>query len=333
MGLVIKLRILPPNDLRSGGSTKLHPEVFKWLSKYGNYSVITYWFKFPYDLLPGDGVEYEPLTTLVSSGGGIEEVQTRPHWELMGFSSDVLDLSSGYLEVGFTDSGHTPLPRLRGDIKLRELLSKTYVVNEEVLNDSVTLFSVASIITFSVLIKDWSSSYVPKVIEGGEPSKDLRLRRDPLGRPWAVPEGLKKVGTSVINAWLRDRSGILDTYVRDLVEESIKYLIRGDALEVINECLSSSESRVRPTSKLLDLIIRSYLGDKGVSRECVDSVIRDYLPLTIVTSVLPKLINYFSKDLLPKVLKASVIIMSPYLNEIGDILNAYLRISPITQVL
>jgi len=319
-----KLRILPPKDLRYGGSAKLHPEVYRWLSSYGGYSVITYWFKFPYDLIPGDGVEYEPLS-IIECGEGLREVQVRAHWRLIGFSRDVLDLSSGYLVVSFTDSGHTPLPKLNEGIKLRELMSRTYVLSPEVLNDSVTLLSVTAVITYSLMTSDWGDAYEPVIHEGGGPTKDLRVGRDPLSKPWVVPEGLSRVGTPVVNAWLSDVSGLLNTPLGEVVSESIKYLGVGDALEAINSCVDPNSRIEGVGDGLLKSVINAFLKGYGVSRGCVDYVLRKYLPLTIVTSVLPNITNLISKELLPKVLKASLIVITAYLSDVGDVLSAYLR--------
>lgn len=111
---------LPPALLVKRGSEIvktsyfLEPEVGCWIKEDWGYLFITYWFKFPYDIHPGDGVEYEPWTIVIKEGRVIE-YQARSHWEIVHIDPDIVTHIGSRPIISFADHAHTPVPILKRD--------------------------------------------------------------------------------------------------------------------------------------------------------------------------------------------------------------------------
>ncbi len=111
-------------------------EIGCWVNYDKDYVYLTYWYRFPYDIWPGDGVEYEPWTIVLKhEDNTIVEYQTRSHWRIVHIHPKVVLHLDHRPIIAFTDHAHTPVPIL--DFKaISELLGTSL---DEVL-DRVEVF-------------------------------------------------------------------------------------------------------------------------------------------------------------------------------------------------
>ncbi len=86
-------------------------EIGCWIVQRGKYVFVTFWFKFPYDLYPGDGEEYEPWTAILEDNKVIE-YQARSHWRLVHINPKIVLHLDGRPVIAFADFAHTPVPVL-----------------------------------------------------------------------------------------------------------------------------------------------------------------------------------------------------------------------------
>jgi len=105
-------------------------EVGCWIENVKPYTYITYWFKFPYDIWPGDGAEYEPWSIVVEENRVIE-YQARTHWRIVHINPKIVLHIRGKPFIAFADHAHTPVPILDVDsvcslldVSVGELLEK-----------------------------------------------------------------------------------------------------------------------------------------------------------------------------------------------------------------
>ncbi len=131
-----KPRYIPPlMIIREGISFRLSKNVLSaeevgcWIEEKPPYTFITYWYKFPYDLYPGDGAEYEPWT-IVLKNGKVVEYQARSHWRLVHIHPKLVLHDGKRPIIAFTDFAHTPAPVLN----LNVLASILNVPVEEVIS-------------------------------------------------------------------------------------------------------------------------------------------------------------------------------------------------------
>lgn len=86
-------------------------EVGCWIENVKSYTFITYWFKFPYDIWPGDGAEYEPWSIVVEESRVIE-YQARTHWRIVHINPKIVLHVNRRPFIAFADHAHTPVPIL-----------------------------------------------------------------------------------------------------------------------------------------------------------------------------------------------------------------------------
>ncbi len=99
-------------------------EVGCWIEELKPYTFITYWFKFPYDIWPGDGAEYEPWS-IVIEGEDIIEYQARTHWRIVHIDPRLVLHADSRPLMAFADHAHTPVPILDID-SLSKILGASY---------------------------------------------------------------------------------------------------------------------------------------------------------------------------------------------------------------
>ncbi len=165
--------IVPPQDLRNPAKRLLPEEVGTWIVRKGRYVYVTYWLRFPYDVSPSDGAEYEPFTVVLDSRiGRIVEYQTRVHWRIYRFRYDEVVHLGGKPVIAIADSGHTPIPLLRSNAMLRVFARYP---------DIWTLY-----VELLQLLRFRRSRFVPEPsIHIGPRRKEVsRWRRNPLSSPW-----------------------------------------------------------------------------------------------------------------------------------------------------
>ncbi len=90
----------------------LYPlETGSWIDVDDQYLYITYWFKFPYDVWPGDGAEYEPWSIVLGKSElNVVEYQARSHWRIVHIDPRLVLMIGNRPIVYFTDHAHTPVP-------------------------------------------------------------------------------------------------------------------------------------------------------------------------------------------------------------------------------
>ncbi len=115
----------------------LHPlEIGSWIDVDEQYLYITYWFKFPYDIWPGDGAEYEPWSIVLSKNeSNVIEYQARSHWRIVHINPELVLKINNRPIVYFTDHAHTPVP-----IVDLEALSKYLSVDLGELMDNIEVY-------------------------------------------------------------------------------------------------------------------------------------------------------------------------------------------------
>ena len=109
-GLVERDRVLVER-LSPAWVLPLEPEeAGTWVVRRRGRVYITYWLRFPYDIVPGDGPEYEPFTVVATRNGRPLEYQFRVHWRLMRVDAGDVLHEAGRPLVLVAPSGHTPYP-------------------------------------------------------------------------------------------------------------------------------------------------------------------------------------------------------------------------------
>lgn len=164
--------IVPPRDLRYVGRILMPEEVGTWIERRGRYIYVTYWLRFPYDVSPGDGPEYEPLTVVMDSRTSrIVEYQVRVHWKIFRIPAEAVRHVGGRPIVIVTDSGHTPIPLVRGS---------------EILKLMARDFPRATWVALSKLyaIRGYRPLPDPAIHVGPSRVEVSRWRRNPLSKPW-----------------------------------------------------------------------------------------------------------------------------------------------------
>ena len=112
-------------------------EIGCWIEEIKPYTFLTYWFRFPYDIWPGDGAEYEPWSIVIEEDK-IVEYQARTHWRIVHINPKLVLHAEKRPLIAFVDHAHTPVPILDVDnvcsllhISIEELLENLREVIEE----------------------------------------------------------------------------------------------------------------------------------------------------------------------------------------------------------
>lgn len=111
---------IPPRQMQGIGAHAYYvdepliaEEVGCWIDRDEEYMYLTYWYKFPYDLWPGDGEEYEPWTIVLRDPReGAIEYQARTHWRIVHIDPRIVIHIDRRPLITFADHAHTPVPIL-----------------------------------------------------------------------------------------------------------------------------------------------------------------------------------------------------------------------------